>query len=61
MAHYFPPTDRKSVRFTIRFTPDEMKLIEHVMQSLERTNKGLFIHNTLLTAVCRLNDQINNY
>lgn len=53
MNHYFTTNTRKTVKQTIRFTPDEMQVIDTVMESLGRTNKTQFLHNTLMSAVCR--------
>ena len=54
--HYFKTNERKIIRVTLRFTPNEMKMIEGVMSAMNRSDKTRFLHNSLMTNVCRIRD-----
>ena len=56
--HYFKINDRKSIKVTLRFTPDEMKVIDGVMSAMNRDDKTRFLHNSLMTNVCRIRDEL---
>ncbi|MBR4562827.1 MAG: hypothetical protein IKO26_00025 [Paludibacteraceae bacterium] len=53
MRHYFDDEKRMTERVTLRFTPVEMKMIDTIMESLGRANKAEFLHNTLMSQMCR--------
>ena len=56
--HYFKTNERKIIRVTLRFTPDEMKVIDGVMSAMNRDDKTRFLHNSLMTNVCRKRDEL---
>ena len=58
MIHYFKDNVRKSIKVTVRFTPDEMKVIDGVMNALGRNDKTRFLHNAMMTNVCRLREML---
>jgi len=58
MRHYFKDNERKSIKVTIRFTPDEMKLINGIMSVMGREDKARFLHNSLMTNICRKRDEL---
>ena len=58
MAHYFNDNERKSVKVTVRFTPDEMKVIDNVMSVLGRDDKARFLHNAMMTSICRKREEL---
>lgn len=58
MRHYFKENERKSIKVTIRFTPDEMKLIDEVMEKVGKDNKALFLHNTMMSSMCRVREDL---
>ena len=58
MGHYFEDEERLSERVTLRFTPVEMKMINTVMESLGRTNKAFYLHNTLMSQICRKREEL---
>ena len=58
IRHYFKDNERKSIKVTIRFTPDEMKLIDGVMESLGRDDKARFLHNTMMSSLCRVREEL---
>ncbi|MBR3647033.1 MAG: hypothetical protein IKN59_01405 [Paludibacteraceae bacterium] len=61
MSHYFQEDHRKSVFVGVRFTPKEMKLIDNVMAAMGRTNKAQYLHNTMMSGVCRHADALDCY
>lgn len=58
MSHYFKENERKSVKVTVRFTPDEMKVIDGVMKVLGRDDKARFLHNAMMTSICRKREEL---
>ena len=58
MRHYFNENERKTIKVTLRFTPDEMKIIDGVMSTMNRDDKARFLHNSLMTNVCRRRDEL---
>ena len=58
IRHYFKANERKSIKVTVRFTPDEMKVIDNVMSVLGRDDKARFLHNSMMTNVCRLREML---
>ena len=56
--HYFKVNDRKSIKVTLRFTPDEMKAIDGVMSAMNRDDITRFLHNSLMTNVCRIREML---
>ena len=58
MTHYFKDNERKSIKVTVRFTPDEMKVIDGVMKALERDDKARFLHNAMMTSICRKREEL---
>jgi len=58
MTHYFKENERKSIKVTVRFTPDEMKVIDGVMKVMGRDDKARFLHNSMMTSICRKRDEL---